>query len=52
MRCWKCPNCQKILKLRKQLLGMSKPLGKGLSDDELQVWNQSLQDFPCQEEAK
>lgn len=48
-RCGKCENCLKVLEARQAVLKAVNPPFSHADDDVIQVWNDTLQDYPCTE---
>lgn len=43
-----CRNCRYVEKQRSNILRAVRPAGKGISDDMVAIWNDALENYPCE----
>lgn len=46
-RCNRCQNCLHVHRQARRVLSSTRPAGKGVTDDMVQLWNDTLIEFPC-----
>jgi hypothetical protein len=43
-----CRNCRYVERQRSNILRAVRPAGKGISDDMVAIWNDALENYPCE----
>lgn len=46
-RCGQCPGCLTVERVRRLMLPLARPHGPGFTDGAVQIWNQTLAEYPC-----
>lgn len=50
-RCGECDNCEKVERTKRRVLAVANPPFSHATDGAVDLWNQTLKDFPCQKET-